>query len=877
MNSENKNKKRNGMNNLIVIVKKIKKDTKINILAFIIPAFIMLISYAIIGIFPFGEKSLLVSDLSNIYVDLMNHLRRAILGKDSFIYSWNLGMGMNLIGTNAFYVNSPLNLILILLPTKYIQEAIFLITITKFGLAGLTSAVYLKKTFGKKTFSILIFSTSYSLMAYSITYTPHLMWLDSVILLPTILMCLDSVILENKKISFIFFFWLAIISNIYTAYMIGIFCIIYCWYRFLTNNYKISIKEFLLKFYNFIILSIISLLMASFIIIPTYLSLVRENKASELLNFQIMYKFGDIFSKLYIGSFDVVTPGGVPNLYCGLFTLIFVLIYFFNKNINKRNKRNSAIILVILYLSIRIKAIYMIWHGLDNPDWFEGRFTFVISFFLIYLACESYFAFNNKHKIKQSYLLNSIFILVSLGVINSYISKDNMLFINIFFLLSYFLLLQKDITNKTIKILIFSLVFSEIFVNILMNNFYFQQVEKYENRETYVEYRQKLLSTIHKIKEKDNSIFRIEKDFVRRENDSMSMDYMGISIFDSIYNKNQHLFLRKLGLPFFSKLGRYEGTTMFTDSLLGIKYLLSYKNLDNVDYPLFDRENEQNIFINKSAINLFALVNKKVLNVEINKNYDNPLELQNEIIDDMFNEQLNLFNKYNVDFFKKENLEIINTNENKIILNKISPEKEAYIEYQFKMDKNEITYTYIEDLLKKLKEEEQGIENNINIKINNIDISYWGGQTKKILRLQNNDILKITLMNNSATLNKYCFYKLNKNAFENKFKDINNNIYLEKFKNTYIKLKINKQNYQQIVMTSIPYDKGWSIFINGKKTHINNVFGAFIAFDLPLGESVIELKYSAPGLKLGFIVSFIGLLLFLGLFFKSIKKKTQYN
>jgi len=874
MSLENKNKKRNSMNNLIVIVKKIKKDTKINILAFIIPAFIMLINYAIIGIFPFGEKSLLVSDLGNTYVDFMNNFRRAILGRESFIYSWNLGMGMSIIGTNTFFFNSPLNLLLALFPAKYIQEVIFMITIIKFGLAGLTSMIYLKKTFSLKTFSLLIFSTSYSLMAYTIIYTPHLMWLDSVILLPIVLMYLDFFIKENKKIGFVLFFSLAIISNIYTAYMIGIFNIIYYWYRFFISDYQIFNKKTFFKFLNFILLNIISLIISAFVIIPSYLSLVHENKVSELLNFQIIYKFGDVFSKFYIGSFDTLKPGGVPNLYCGLFNLIFVLFYFFNKNITTKKKISASIVLLIFYLSIRIRTIYMIWHGLDNPDWFEGRFSFVISFFVIYLACESYFTFNNKHKIKKRYVLNTIFILMSFSMANKYISKDNVLFINVFFLISYFIIIQKDITNKLIKILLYSFIFSELLINTLVNSFYFQQEEIYEKRNTYREYYKNLSSSINKIKNRDKSIFRIEKDFLRRENDGMSANYMGIAIFDSIYNREQHLFLRKLGLPFFDKLGRYEGTTMFTDSLFGIKYLLSYKNPNDTDYSFFDKEYEQNIFINKNALNLFTLVNKKVLDTDINKNYDNPFELQNEIINGIFNKQLNLFKKYGIKPTKIENLKIINNDERKISVNKVNNEKEGYIEYSFKLNKDKVLYAYIQDLVINSKDEEKGTDNNVNIKINNTDVSYWGGQTKKILRIQNNDILKITLSKDSAVL-KNDFYVLNKSDFEMKFKKINNNVQLEKFRNTYVKFKVNKQDAQQILMTSIPYDKGWNVFINHKKGQIKKIFGSFIAIDLPKGESIIEFKYSPSGLKIGIILSLIGLLIFSVLFFRELKSKKE--
>src|SRR5471030_1973308 len=105
-------------------ISELKKDLKLIIFAIIIPILIMAIVYAVIGIAPFGEQSILLSDLSNEYVDYMVKYRDILLGKYSIFYSWNLGLGMNLIGVIAFYLSSPLNVILTIFPVKYIQEAI---------------------------------------------------------------------------------------------------------------------------------------------------------------------------------------------------------------------------------------------------------------------------------------------------------------------------------------------------------------------------------------------------------------------------------------------------------------------------------------------------------------------------------------------------------------------------------------------------------------------------------------------------------------------------------------------------------------------------------------------------------------------------------
>ena len=81
-----------------------KKNRIISILSFAAPIIIIGIIYAFIGIYPFGEKSVLINDMSSQYVELMQYFREALLGKRSFVYSFNLGMGKSLIGIIAYII-----------------------------------------------------------------------------------------------------------------------------------------------------------------------------------------------------------------------------------------------------------------------------------------------------------------------------------------------------------------------------------------------------------------------------------------------------------------------------------------------------------------------------------------------------------------------------------------------------------------------------------------------------------------------------------------------------------------------------------------------------------------------------------------------------
>jgi hypothetical protein len=70
----------------------------------------------------------------------------------------------------------------------------------------------------------------------------------------------------------------------------------------------------------------------------------------------------------------------------------------------------------------------------------------------------------------------------------------------------------------------------------------------------------------------------------------------------------------------------------------------------------------------------------------------------------------------------------------------------------------------------------------------------------------------------------------------------------------------------EFVFFSIPWDEGWSCFIDGAETEIEKVNVGFMAIVVPSGDHVIEFKYETPGLKIGFLASLIGTVL-LGIYY----------
>lgn len=116
---------------------------------------------------------------------------------------------------------------------------------------------------------------------------------------------------------------------------------------------------------------------------------------------------------------------------------------------------------------------------------------------------------------------------------------------------------------------------------------------------------------------------------------------------------------------------------------------------------------------------------------------------------------------------------------------------------------------------------------------------------------------KIDALNNSVVLNKDQI---------NKYKDLfNKKTKYEKYEFNYInngmESKIVSTN-DTLAIYTVPYDTGWTAYVNGKKTKIEEVDNGFMAIKINEGENNIEFKYFPPGLLGGIIISCISLLIF---------------
>ena len=151
------------------------------LLAFIMPAAVFLLILLRYRIVPFGNTTLLFSDLDSQYIEFMAEYRRILTGGGSFFYSWHAGIGMNFIALTAYYLASPFNFMLVLFPENQLLLAVSLITALKLGCAGAAFAYCLRVSDSAGKRAEPLFASFYALSGWALGYAFNLMWLDALI------------------------------------------------------------------------------------------------------------------------------------------------------------------------------------------------------------------------------------------------------------------------------------------------------------------------------------------------------------------------------------------------------------------------------------------------------------------------------------------------------------------------------------------------------------------------------------------------------------------------------------------------------------------------------------------------------------------------
>ena len=352
--------------------------------AFLLPAAVMAVVFAVCGLAPFGTRTLGVMDMSHQYISFLYSLRDILTGRASLLYLPSMCLGGNMLGVYAYYLASPLNLLICLFPRAMLFQAVGVLYIIRVGLCGLMMCVY---TGGRRGWSprCLVASLSYAFMAYMIAYCFNYLWQDCVILLPLVALGIARLREDARPWLYVVALAVSLALNFYIGYILCLFSVLFFLFEFFSAP-KALAPDGRRTLLRFVLSSLAAGALAAVLLLPAFLSL-RNGKASldlSILTLTPRFTLPELLSKLYPAAFryEEIMPEGLPQIFCGTVTTVLTVLYFANRRIPARRRLLAGGLMLVLIVSFWITALDLVWHGLNMPHWYNYRYSFLLSFLM---------------------------------------------------------------------------------------------------------------------------------------------------------------------------------------------------------------------------------------------------------------------------------------------------------------------------------------------------------------------------------------------------------------------------------------------------------------------------------------------------------------
>lgn len=827
------------------------------LISFIIPLVIMFGVYLSQGIYWNSDTSPLLGDGFHQYVIFDLNLRNILHGSDSLFYTFTSGLGLNFYALSSYYLGSFLSPLVYFFDVSSIPDAVYLSTLLKFGLIGLSTFFSLSKLFKNIPAPLrLALSTSYALMSFTVSQLEIKTWLDIFILIPLILTGLHLLITKKKRILYFTSLSILFIQNYYFGYMTALFLVV--WY-FCQLSWDFKSRKY--SFLDFFLTSLLAGLTSFIMTLPTLFDLrTHGEKLTAITKIKTDTSwYLDLFAKQFIGAFDTTKYGSIPMIFVGLLPFILTIVFFTLKSIKFHVKLCYATLLIIIIASFYLEALDLFWQGMHAPNMFLHRYAWIFSTLLIYISAE---VFNRVKDIKLWNVLFSITLLLSgyLATIYfknhySFLTKLNIL-LTLEFLVVYLLLLlaliKKLISPKIFSILILIFTISEISFNTSSQLNGITKEWGFASRSTYDKDIPSMEAILKYTKQQPDTFTRTEKLQTQTGNDSMKFNYNGISQFSSVRNRSASTTLDKLG---FKSSGtnlnlRYANNTIIADSLFGISYNISEAYPDKYGFhPSYQKDN-LTLYKNQFALPIAFATQSLYKDVTFN---DHTLDNQTQFLNQIAGLNEEYF--YLINHHTDSGDSVVNLNG--------TDTEDATISYSIEVPDNSQVYLSMTKLNFSNDKKKQ-----VDIIVNGEKKSFTTDNAFTFFNLgytehkQTFDIQVKFPGNAQVSFESPTFYRLDTKKYTEAIRKIKENpVEVSSYKN---KVTVNyKVKNETSIFFTIPYDQGWSAYQNGKKLQIQQAQTGFMKIDVPEGEGTITLSFIPKGFVAGASCSLIAIIVFI--------------
>lgn len=835
--------------------------------------------YVIFSVFPFGSITVMRMDLYHQYGPLFAELYDRIVEHKSLLYSWNTGGGSSFLGNYLNYLSSPLSFLIFLFDKEDISYAITFIVAFKCILSATSFSYYLKKSFNKDNYFLSAFGILYAFGAYFLAYYWNVMWLDAMIMLPLIALGIEKIFktgdIKLYTVSLVILFF----ANYYMGYMCCIFAVLYffvCFINTYSNDGKLNENAVYEKKYStkalmnnvfinrgvkFAFASIIAALICAITLVPVFMILKNSSATSGTFpqTFKSYFDLLDLITSHFALLETTIRSSGdnvLPNIYTGILTFILLPLFLVNNKIKLKEKATYVVLIIFFVFCFNNNCAEYIWHAFHFPNDLPYRYSYMYSFII---AVMGYKTILNFKGIKVKDIAYTGLAIISFVIICQKFLTNKMtnstIYATIIFVTLWcgflFLLKNKNAQKKTVSFVLVTFILCETIISSIVGLPLNQDNKNYkENYKTYTD-------AINYIDNKDSGFYRTELCYLNTRMDPAYYGYNGISVFSSMAYESYSQLQSSLGMQS-NKVNSYTYNTQTPvyNMMFNIKYLIQTdvslapsSNLYKKIYTTSDKKS--NVYESKYNLPIAYCVNSKIDDWVADEG--NPFEIQSDFVklatgySDVFKPV-----KYNSTDFDAVSGDDVT--ENGTYWLEKSDSSSNYgtetVSLSPTIDGNLYLYVKSSDLKtitvnsEKVSDITQSMEDAYIL-----DLGYHNKGDEVLVSLDAS-----TMESESTSFDFYC-YTADDTVVKNMYNSLaGNSLNVESYSDTTIKGTV-KAKENCYLYSSIPYDDGWSVYVDGKKAETFEIGGTLLAIELTPGQHKIEYKYFPVGLLYGIIIS----------------------
>lgn len=844
------------------------------VIAFVLTLLTAALAFSMAQMLSNGKYTVLYGDFLEQYVPFARLRAQEILQGNFSGFTWHVSMGQGTSLLYAFYSNSPFYLLFLLIPDDLLASE--MVVLLRIAAAATAFCLYLQKGRKEEGVKCIFFSVCYAMCSFQIVFYG---FCDFMYLFPLALLAIHHFI-ETKKVSGLVAVYAAsFVIYFYYGYLIGIFSFFYfigiLWYR--NGKGWIGKNKSLLFPYLAGVTAAVLLSMA-------------------VLWSAIMYHFDnpgvfdgsyaglnllptDFWHAMYLGR-PFAFNQDLPYLYCGLPVLFLLQMYFTNRKVPGKERVTAGVLLLALLMVSYIQPLYEMLHLFNRPDGYTVRYTFVIVLLLAVIACRqsAFWRETDRKKVFiiaavdiifyfAGYLLNRCFLPAGELVITIPAATANLIWI-LLWSAGFYAALTDRLDGQSLALAAMLLIMTETGLNAywLIYRLPVISEEEYRSRLEEAEI------ALEDLEQKDPGIYRVGFSYYMIRNQQALLGCMGVPVYASTRNEALDSFMLHMGDAVGHGFSQ-EGANDVTDMLFGVKYYVDSQE----NAPTDSLGMAAGYYQTEHPLEIGYMVSEELL-LPLPYTRD-VFHNQNLLLSAMTGEEIAVYCETDAPEVLSAGMEW-ETQGDGISFSREAGAEIGVLDYAVPAGPYEKAYAYFS-----LTGEEQGEDisgHTLTEKEFAVYVFSMGNYRRPYLKdrllyspaiiemERRGDQFAVRLIDYNeagirSSYRRLFLYYQEETELDRAYEILSGNQWeIEEFKDGYVRAWINVPEDKSILFLSLPYDRGWSLLVDGREQELLGLLdGSFLGARLPMGRHELVLRYTPRGQKAGVLLSVCGAVLWI--------------